>query len=54
MSTKDNFAHVAVSAVNIQTDSVTNIVLLTKEYDLIDFRFLTFVQQLVESVQENN
>ena len=31
-----------------------NIVLLSKEYELIDFRFLTFFLQLVESVPENN
>ena len=31
-----------------------NIVLLSKEYELIDFRFLKFFLQLVESVQENN
>ena len=31
-----------------------NIVLLSKEYELVDFRFLKFYLQLVESVQENN
>ena len=31
-----------------------NVVLLTKEYDMIDFRILYFFLQLVESVQENN